>query len=86
MKSFTLLILSVIIAAASAINEPVASPAAAIERELAEYERQLGTGITGTPTKNPPRPSGGVSAIRLVILWQLAAILFVIGCIAGAVG
>jgi len=84
MKSFTLFICAAIVASSAAVNEPVASPAAAVERELAEYERQLGTGITGTPTKNPPRPSGGVSAIRLVILWQLAAILFVIGCIAGA--
>jgi hypothetical protein len=84
MKSFTVFIAATIVAAASAINEPVASPVAAVERELAEYERQLGTDITGTPTVTPPRPTSGVSAICLVILWQLAAPLFVICSIAGA--
>ena len=87
MKSFTVFIAATIVAAASAINEPVASPAAAVdvERELAEYERQLGTDITGAPTGTPPRPTSGVSAIYLVILWQLAApLLFVICSIAGA--
>ena len=57
MKSFTLLILSVIVASSVAITEPVASSTAEIERELAEYERQLGTDITGTPSVTPPRPT-----------------------------
>ena len=61
MKSFALFVSAAIVAAASAINEPVASPTAAIERELAEYERQLGTGVTGAPTGVPGRPTGGVS-------------------------
>jgi ABC-type sulfate transport system permease component len=50
MKSFQAIIVAAIVASSAAINEPAASPAAAIERELAEYERQLGTSITGTPT------------------------------------
>ena len=37
------------------MNEPVASPTAAIVRDLAEYDRQLGTAVTGTPTSNPVR-------------------------------
>ena len=57
MKSFTLLISAAIATAASAVNEPVASPTAAIERELAEYERQLGTDVTGAPTDIPGRPT-----------------------------
>ncbi len=61
MKSFQALIIAAIMASATAINEPVASPTAAIERELAEYERQLGTGVTGTPTETPDRPTDGVS-------------------------
>jgi hypothetical protein len=59
MKSFTLFICAVIIAAASAIHEPVASPTAAIERELAEFERQLGTETTPEPSSINPRPDGG---------------------------
>jgi len=51
MKSFQAVIIASIVASSVAINEPVASPSAAIERELAEYERQLGTDITETPTK-----------------------------------
>ena len=62
MKSFQAVVLTAIIAAASAVNEPVASPTAAIERELAEFERQLGTEITPMPSDNNPRPAGGVSA------------------------
>ena len=62
MKSFTLFICAAIVAATSAIHEPVASPTAAIERELAEFERQLGTEITPMPSDNNPRPAGGVSA------------------------
>jgi hypothetical protein len=57
MKSFQAVIIAAIVASSVAINEPVASPSAAIERELAEYERQLGTDITGTPTGMPPRPT-----------------------------
>ena len=61
MKSFTLFVSAAIVAAASAINEPVASPTADVDRELAEYERQLGTDVTGAPTEVPGRPTGGVS-------------------------
>ena len=61
MKSFTLLISAAIVASSAAINEPVSSPTAAVERELVEYERQLGTDVTGTPTATPGRPTGGVS-------------------------
>ena len=62
MKSFQAVIIAAIAVSAAAINEPVASPTAAIERELAEYERQLGTDITGTPTMSPGRPTDGVSS------------------------
>eukprot|EP00984_Skeletonema_dohrnii_P031882 scaffold24970_cov142-Skeletonema_dohrnii-CCMP3373.AAC.2 len=58
MKSFQSVIIAAIAVSAAAINEPVASPTAAIERELAEYERQLGTDVTGAPTDIPPRPTG----------------------------
>ena len=61
MKSFQAVIIAAIVASSAAINEPVASPTAAIERELAEYERMLGTDVTGTPTATPGRPTGGVS-------------------------
>ncbi len=62
MKSFQAVIIAAIVASSAAINEPVASPTGAIERELAEYERELGTGSTGTPTSGVDRPtSGGVS-------------------------
>ena len=57
MKSFTLLITASLIASSAAINEPVASPTAAIERELAEYERQLGTDVSPAPT-GVDRPTG----------------------------
>ena len=50
MKSFQAVILAAIVASSAAINEPVASPTAAIERELAEYERQLGTDVSPAPT------------------------------------
>ena len=56
MKSFQAVILAAIVASSAAINEPVASPTAAIERELAEYERQLGTDVS-------PAPTGEVSLI-----------------------
>jgi len=55
LSSFKAAILSAIITGAAAINEPVASPSAAIE---AEFERQLGTNIPGDPTASPRRPSG----------------------------
>ena len=58
LSSFKAAILSAIITGAAAINEPVASPTVAIEAELAEFERQLGTNTTGTPTGTPRRPSG----------------------------
>ena len=61
MKSFQSVIIAALAVSAAAINEPVASPTAAVERELKEYERQLGTDVTGTPTEFPPRPTGGVS-------------------------
>ena len=58
MKTFTWIVLAVIATAASAINEPVvASPTAAIERELAEYERQLGDETTAEPTGTAPSVS-----------------------------
>ena len=58
MKSFQSVIIAALAVSAAAINEPVASPTAAVERELKEYERQLGTDVTGTPTEFPPRPTG----------------------------
>lgn len=61
MKSFQAIVIAAIAASSAAVNVPVPSPTAAIERELAEYERQLGTDVTGTPTETPPRPTGGVS-------------------------
>eukprot|EP00984_Skeletonema_dohrnii_P032993 scaffold28254_cov97-Skeletonema_dohrnii-CCMP3373.AAC.1 len=66
MKSFALFISAAIVASAAAINEPVASPTDAIERELAEYERQLGTDVTGSPTATPGRPTGGVSLLLYI--------------------
>ena len=57
MKSFQAVIIAAVVASSAAINEPVASPTAAVERELAEYERQLGTDVTGTPTATPGRPT-----------------------------
>jgi len=69
MKSFQAVIIAAIVVASVAINEPVASSTADIERELAEYERQLGTDITGTPTGTPPRPTPGVS---LLSIWSSA--------------
>ena len=62
MKSFQAVILVALALATSSaavnVNVPVPSPTAAIERELAEYERQLGTDVTGTPTNTPGRPTG----------------------------
>jgi len=65
MKSFQAVIIAAIVVSSVAINEPVASPSAEIERELAEYERQLGTDITGAPTPNPPRPPTQVSILSI---------------------
>ena len=50
MKSFQAVIIAALAISAAAINEPVASPTLAIERELAEYERQLGTDVSPAPT------------------------------------
>ena len=61
MKSFQAVIVAALAVSSAAINEPVASPTAALERELAEYERELGTDVTGTPTATPGRPTSGVS-------------------------
>jgi hypothetical protein len=66
MRSFYLFfICATIVASSAAANEPFASPTLDIERELAEYERQLGTDITGTPTGTPPRPTPGVSILSI---------------------
>lgn len=73
MKSFQSVIIAALAVSAAAINEPVASPTAAVERELKEYERQLGTGVTGTPTEFPPRPTGGVSIS--IEAWPLLLLL-----------
>ena len=61
---YTFILSTLIIASASAINEPVASPTAAmgIERDLQEYERLLGTDFTGAPSEVPGRPTAGVSS------------------------
>ena len=59
MKSFQAVIIAALAVSAAAINEPVASPTAAIERELAEYERQLGTDVSPAPSRGGDRP--GVS-------------------------
>ena len=60
MKSFQAVIIAALAISSAAINEPVASPTAAIERELAEYERQLGTDVSPAPT-GVDRPTSGVS-------------------------
>ncbi len=59
MKSFQAVIIAALAVSSAAINEPVASPTSAIEREFSEYERQLGTDVTGTPTATPGRPTPG---------------------------
>ena len=67
MKSFQAVILAAIVASSAAINEPVASPTAAIERELAAYERQLGTDVTGTPTEIPDRSMVSLQYICIIL-------------------
>ena len=66
MKSFQAIIIAAIFAAATAANEPVASPAAAnVERELAEYEKRH-LQQQGTPASSPPQPTiprPGVSSL-----------------------
>ena len=65
MKSFQAVIIAALAVSSAAINEPVASPTSAIERELAEYERELGTGITEPPTGIPGRPTNGGDGVSL---------------------
>ena len=67
MKSFQAVIIAAIVASSAAINEPVASPTLAIERELAEYERQLGTDVSPAPT-GADRPSNvSLQCIHLIL-------------------
>ena len=81
MKSFQAVILAAILAAASADNEPVASPTF-FKQELAAYEHQLrnlqGSVDTGgdrgeevtsapTPVRAPTRPTPGVSSLCSMI-------------------
>ncbi len=66
MKSFQAVVIAAIVASSTAINEPVASPTAAIERELAAYERQLGTGTTAAPTENPDRSMVSLQYICII--------------------
>ena len=85
MKSFQAVILAAILAAASADNEPVASPTF-FKQELAEYEHQLrnleslsyGDGDRGTPASSSPnapvpRPSTGVSSLLLYLSFVTSA-------------
>ena len=72
MKSFQAIIIAAIFAAASAANEPVASPAAAnIERELAEYEKrhldEKGTPATSPPSDSRPSRPPSVSSLCSMI-------------------
>ena len=59
MKSFQAVILAAIVASAAAINEPVASPTAAKERELAmfesvlDYDERYLQEVTDAPTTSP---------------------------------
>ena len=68
MKSFQAVLIAALAISTVAIDEPVASPTAATEREFAEYERKLG--VTGTPTEFPPRPTGG-TPVSIAILFVL---------------
>jgi hypothetical protein len=75
MKSFQAIIIAAIFAAATAANEPVASPAAAnVERELAEYEKRH-LQQQGTPASSPPQPTiprPGVSSLLLYLICDLS--------------
>ena len=79
MKSFQAIIIAAILAAATAANEPVASPTF-FKQELAEYEQRLrnlqggsmsldrGVPATSSPTPSNPRPPTlppGVSSLLL---------------------
>ncbi len=87
MKSFQAVILAAILAAATAANEPVASPTF-FKQELAEYEHQLrnlqasfsvdngdkGTPATSPPQDTPSRPTpGGVSSLLLYLSFVTSA-------------
>ena len=77
MKSFNLFliastaIISTTTTTVVAINEPIASSPTssieAIQNELDQYERELGTGIPGNPTLNPGRPTTTVSVDSCLI-------------------
>eukprot|EP00986_Skeletonema_menzelii_P020372 scaffold30997_cov126-Skeletonema_menzelii.AAC.1 len=58
MKSFQAVIIAALAFSTAAINEPVASPTAAIERKLAEYERQLRPDVTEALTPDVPQLTG----------------------------
>ena len=76
MKSYQAVIISAILAATAAANEPVASPTF-FKQELAEYEHRLrklqggsmsldrGVPATSppTPSRDPTRPTPGVSSL-----------------------
>jgi hypothetical protein len=86
MKSFQSIIITAILAAATAANEPVASPTF-FKQELTAYERQLRNlqasvpgGDRGddqssapTPVRSPTRPTPGVSTSSMIshLLLQL---------------
>ena len=71
MKSFQAVIIAALAVSAAAINEPVASPTAVIERELAEYERQLGTDVSPAPT---PGGRPGVSSQYICCILNMSAV------------
>ena len=73
MKSFQAVIIAALAISSTAINEPVASPTAAIERELAEYERQLGTDVSPAPSRGGDRP--GVSYNIYLLHLELCQLL-----------
>ena len=58
MKSFQAVIIPALAFSTAAINEPVASPTAAIERKLAEYERQLRPDVTEALTPDVTQLTG----------------------------
>ena len=79
MKSFQAVIIAAILAAATAANEPVASPTF-FKQELAEYEHQLrnlqSLSFRGTPATSPPtpsRPNRGVSSLLLYLSFVTSA-------------